>query len=399
MKIFYILFTISILFNLLVVVLDTIPFLRSLIKSLWPVIIKKFFKKHQYKQILNYEKLENSIVKAAEKLSKLDKVKMVWVEYRGFTERIYYFIRFGSMKKFKKYHYPKAFLFYGLSEYYKVNSNKEKLGELKKYFDEFLNENGTPNFTLNKVDQVPFGLTAINMHRIYKEEKYQLFYNNMYNYLHNIENEDGLILYSQSPKHHFQYYDTLGMIIPFLVEYYKITSDSNALKIAKTQLEYYIQYGVDRETYIPSHGIDTRTNIKTGSINWGRGIGWYLLGLTAYHSVTGEYVKELDGIIESLSRVKISNNLYSQFPGSSEDFDASTSTMFLYSFNLSLHNKIGKQEVLNLFSPYINKKGMLTNTSGDTYGPNRYSKSFGYSELSQGMLLLLLSKANNKLSL
>lgn len=110
------------------------------------------------------------------------------------------------------------------------------------------------------------------------------------------------------------------------------------------------------------------------------------------------YNSFLDFLKDNNKIVKISNNLYSQFPGSSEDFDASTSTMFLYSFNLSLHNKIGKQEVLNLFSPYINKKGMLTNTSGDTYGPNRYSKSFGYSELSQGMLLLLLSKANIKLS-
>lgn len=396
MKTFYILFAISVLLNLLVVVFDTIPFLRSLINSMWPTIKSKIFKEKKNKKILNYQKLEESLVKAAETFLKSDKVKMVWSEHRGFTEKTYNYLRFGSRNKFKKYHYPRAYLFYGLSEYHKVNNDVDGQLRLKKYFDKHLDGNGIPTFILNKVDQVPFGLTAINLYRIYKEEKYQLFYNYMYNYLRDIENEKGLILYSQSSKHYFQYYDTLGMIVPFLVEYYKISSDLNALKMAKNQLEYYIEFGVDKNTNIPAHGIDTRSNIKTGSINWGRGIGWYLLGLATYNKVTGEYARELNGISESLSRLKISNKLYSQFPGSSDFFDASTSTMFLYSFSIFKYTKTNKQELLSLFSPYINNNGMLTNTSGDTYGPNRYSKSFGYSELSQGMMLLLLSKVNTQ---
>ena len=67
--------------------------------------------------------------------------------------------------------------------------------------------------------------------------------------------------------------------------------------------------------------------------------------------------------------------------------------MFLYSFSYLRENNYSRKFILNLFSKYISDDGSLMNTSGDTYWLNKYSESFGYSELSQGMLLLLLSRS------
>ena len=130
-------------------------------------------------------------------------------------------------------------------------------------------------------------------------------------------------------------------------------------------MDYYIKFGVDKDTFIPSHGI-TASNIKVGSINWGRGIGWYLLGLAKINEITNDYKKEFVGIYKSLEQLKTEENLYTQFPGSSDLFDASTSTMFLYSFSYLRENNYSRKFILNLFSKYISDDGSLMNTSGDT---------------------------------
>jgi hypothetical protein len=49
-------------------------------------------------------------------------------------------------------------------------------------------------------------------------------------------------------------------------------------------------------------------------------------------------------------------------------------------------------KILKQLSNYISKEGFLLQTSGDTERPNSYSKILGKSELSQGVLLLILSR-------
>lgn len=389
MKVLYFIFAVSILLNLWLFIVDTIPFI-------WPILKRKIFSKNENReekqilQISDYLQFENRLVQKANKMIKSDKIYTIWNEHRGYTETIFNFLRYKSHHNFRAYNYPRAFLYYGLSEYYKKTNDIEGQKNVKRYFDKLIKDNGEPRFSLDKVDQVPFGLVALNLHTLYDEDKYKIFYESIFKFLIKCRNEKGLILYRSGSNNIL--YDLLGMIIPFLVEYYKVTLDSNAIRIAKRQLDNYIEYGVDKETLLPAHGIDLKSNIKIGSINWGRGIGWYLLGLSALYSETGDYNQELCGIYNSLNKVRTSDNLFSQFPGSSKTVDASTSTMFLYSFSFLKEGEMSANEILDLLSPYIDKDGGLMCTSGDTYWLNVYSQSFGYSELSQGMLLLLLSR-------
>src|SRR5690606_38856002 len=103
------------------------------------------------------------------------------------------------------------------------------------------------------------------------------------------------------------------------------------------------QYGVDQVTSIPSHGVSLSHLTKVGSANWGRGIGWYLLGLSALQGALKDYEDELFACYTSLSSLKLENNLYSQYPGSSDYFDASTSALFLYSFNFLEDERVTKK--------------------------------------------------------
>lgn len=362
--------------------MDTVPFLLPKIKRKLKIDSKINSK--------NPIEIEEKIVDAAMKMVKSPKVTMVWSEYGSITKWIFEYLRCGKNSQFRKFNYPRAFLFFGLIRYYISRNDRDKVGEIKKAFDKLLTPDGKPTFNLDKVDQVPFGITAIELYRIYNENKYKVFFENLYQFLFQRKDINGLVFYRKGQQN--QLNDLIGMVVPFLVEYYRITNNAEALIIAKKQLDFYIKYGVDKETYIPAHGINLSSMVKTGSINWGRGIGWYLLGLSSYYEVTGEYYKEFIGIKNSLEKLQLDNKLYSQFPGSSISYDASTSTMFLYSFIHLYELYKDRKELITIFSDFIDKNGYLMQTSGDTYGLNSYSETFGLSELSQGILLLLLSK-------
>jgi hypothetical protein len=114
-----------------------------------------------------------------------------------------------------------------------------------------------------------------------------------------------------------------------------------------------------------------------------------MLGLESIYKYDGSFAAEYIGIVDVLLKLKNDNGLWSQFPGSSLDFDASASTMLL---SCLPENELDYDTVLAAFSSFISDDGFLLNTSGDTYGANRYSETFGKSELSQGMLLYALSR-------
>ncbi len=74
--------------------------------------------------------------------------------------------------------------------------------------------------------------------------------------------------------------------------------------------------------------------MKIGSTNWGRGIGWYLIGLNEVKRTNDFFRNEYKALSEVLIKLRNADGFWSQFLGSSEFFDASTTTMFLYCLGL-----------------------------------------------------------------
>lgn len=381
MIITYILLSLSLIINIVFIYYDSFPFFKK--------VLRNKLQKYRTKRSNTTSHTEQILLSRSMKLADFNKITTFWGDQNGITEKLIRNLFQGTNKEFKQYNYPKAFLLYGLTEYFKKN-NKDQLGLIKKKIDVIITNEGLPLFEFDKVDQIPFGLASLNLYEVYKDEKYREFSSYIYSFLKSKITKNSLILYrTNSTK---QLNDLIGMIVPFLVKYSEFTGNKEALDLAKAQLDYYIEWGVDKETFMPSHGIHLDSKVKVGSINWGRGIGWYLLGLSYYYKATGEYHKELIGLKNTLEKLELKNKLYSQFPGSNNIFDASTSTLFLYCFSYLDDFYRNKEDILNLFAKYIDAKGQLLQTSGDTYGLNKYSNSFGESELSQGILLLILAK-------
>jgi rhamnogalacturonyl hydrolase YesR len=372
-KLIYTLLLASLLVNFAVVLVDTIPFVG-------PKIQQKFFEE----KIIKIDKNYKEIVLGTSILMLDSECNNVWSEPEGFTESLYNIYAGSHSREFKKYNYPKAYLYYGISTYLIKIQDTVRLKVIKGHFDKLIDDKGYPIFQLDKVDQIPYGLTALNLYKVYGDIKYLKFCHILYDIILESTDDENIILYRQDQS--VLLCDVIGMTVPFLIEYATYSGTVEAHNLARIQLEYYIENGVDKETYLPSHGINRDAKIKVGPNNWGRGIGWYLLGLSHFHHATGEFKKEYEGLAMTLDKLRLKNRLWSQFPGSSETFDASASTMFLYCLKpLDTNNTY-------LLNDFISADGYVQQTSGDTYGINNYSKAFGMSDLSQGFLLLILNQ-------
>jgi rhamnogalacturonyl hydrolase YesR len=348
--------------------------------------LERRFKKQTSNEVDMIE-IEKRIVDASLAAIKRKKSIMTWSADNLYL-RLQSIHRARTGREFKNYNYPRAYLMYGISAYLIKAGDEARLNELKHYFDKhYILDNGQPRFHVNKVDQAIFGIVAIHLFTVYEENKYRVFANSLFDFIHANYSKNKIVLYRENTMSELN--DTIGMIVPFLVKYYQFAGNPLALEIARNQLAFFIEHGTDRETYLPSHGIHTITRIKVGSSNWGRGIGWYFIGLKDFHEVSGEFEAQYLGLCNTVRKLKNKEGLWDQFPGSDDTFDASSTTLIIYSLPRKEYNS---EKLIKQLSKYISKEGFILQTSGDTERPNLYSRAFGKSELSQGVLLLILSK-------
>lgn len=375
----YIILITSAFVNILFFYYDFFPFFKN--------ILKEKRKKSTAPTDKDVKAIENEILKTSFDIIEADKQLTTWDKKQYVSEKLYHYIKGTKSDSFKKFHFPVAFLYHGLSSYV-LNKNKESdILRFKAVFDKIIDQTGQPKFTMDKPDQVPFGLTALSLYDKFKEAKYLQFSEYIFQFILTNLDHKGIMLYNKSSDN--QYVDVLGMIVPFLVSYSKVSGDGDALILAKAQIDFFEKHGVDSETFLPSHSFHLKTFIRTGSVNWGRGFGWYLLGINAVNSVDASYVNKMEKIFSSVP--SIGNHIYSQFPGSSQKADLSATMMLLNCFSDSGIITVNKEELINTLQPYV-QDGYVMQTSGDTIGINDYSDFFGKSEFSQGMMLLLLSK-------
>lgn len=76
------------------------------------------------------------------------------------------------------------------------------------------------------------------------------------------------------------YVDLLGMLPPYLAYEYSITNNKKYFNKAIQQFEKFNSFAFDKKFLLPYHGYDLKTGNKEGLLAWGRGLGWYLYGLS-----------------------------------------------------------------------------------------------------------------------
>jgi rhamnogalacturonyl hydrolase YesR len=73
--------------------------------------------------------------------------------------------------------------------------------------------------------------------------------------------------------------DSLGMVCPFLTRYGALYGHSGSMDMAVHQILQFVQQNVDPDTHLPYHAYYSEGPKRLGMQGWGRGTGWYMLGL------------------------------------------------------------------------------------------------------------------------
>lgn len=265
----------------------------------------------------------------------------------------------------------------GLSYWALYHNDTSVLVHLEHLAESFLDEKNSINYEIKSVSQFPIGILFINLYKITGKQKYLEASKNLYKCLVSLCNEEKRIDYFY-PKLKRCYVDVLGMIVPFLIEYYETTNDREAYNIAITNILIYRERGTDLRTGIPCHEYDPSTGIKKGLANWGRGIGWYLLALAYCPEI------ETSQLFESVNHLD-----YRQYP-LSDDSKYDTSVELLFEIFKQSRVK-GRAFNLKEIKKHTTREGFIDGCSGDT----AFSEQTCFAPFCNGFLLMLITRFSN----
>ena len=217
--------------------------------------------------------------------------------------------------------------------------------------------------------------------------------------------EDGTVCYRKDIEN-YRLVDTIGMICPFLIRYGVMNNKQEPIDLAIRQIEKYSRYGVHAGTNIPAHAYHVKNKVPMGIFGWGRGVGWYALGLidsyeelTRDHPKKGYLRKNIALLAESLIKFQRPDGGWGHsFFMDDNIYDSSATSMALYFLKKSLMNNIISGEVyikaldkgMLMLERSTRKDGTVDYSQGDTKGIGTYSTLFREMPFTQGIVLALL---------
>ena len=248
-----------------------------------------------------------------------------------------------------KINWPTGLVAKSLSDYYMKNKNSEEariiLDCLKKYYDKWISH-GCKRYYL---DDVFSGMALIDLHQMTGDEKYKKAADTMVKYLFDHETDRaGSLPYRPNQKNGYIFADGIGMICPFLCKYGSTYGDMNAINLAVTQIQNFIEYGMDAKTGLPYHGYHYETGVKYGIVGWGRAAGWLMIGMSeslaymendrpSYEMIKQSYRR----LVDKVEAYQLEGGLYSWQLGAKEGpIDTSATAMILYAIARSLETKV-----------------------------------------------------------
>lgn len=291
------------------------------------------------------------------------------------------------------FNFPMAFMLVGLLDHYSATGDKRSLADTVRKSVDLISEAGELKFRIDKVDQATFGLVFLRLHEATSDPRYLAGAKQVYEAILAFRGGDGLYRYRLGLDVFF--IDTVGLLCPFLVRYAEVTGTPSAKEDAERQVRFALSHCTETRHGLALHAFDLRLEQPLGSVNWSRGMGWLMIGLSAV-AQTGSGADLIEAIrryADVLARFQEPAGHWPQFLGHTNDrkIDSSATLMFLYAFQQSGVRSMQTAEMLALAGLCVDRRGRVVHASGDTIYLNKYSRAKGASELSQGLMLSLLS--------
>ena len=308
----------------------------------------------------------------------------------------------GNYSKSTIQHWQHAALLLGLNEDKDNKANES----INKYLNSHFYDNGQWK---EKPEFVDCAILSYAVMKYDTADKYKPSLDYTYELIKELVGEDNTVKYRKSMPN-YRYVDTVGFISPFLVRYGLKYNDEKAIELGIKQITEYYKYGFDCENNIPFHAYDVNNKYKLGLCGWGRGLGWFAIGLIdAWIELpsSNEYKNVLEKIVikyaNTILKVQLDNGGFGWTVTRKETrIDSSTTaTLGYFLVCASEIEEItescleGYNKAIKYLMSVTKKNGEVDFSQGDTKDIGVYSMLFDILPFAQGFALRSTVKSDS----
>jgi unsaturated rhamnogalacturonyl hydrolase len=315
----------------------------------------------------------------------------------------------GNYTKSAIQHWQEASLILGLSEYTQQSGDKEAKDRILKFLKTMFNCNGQWIEKPKHVDAAILAYAVMKADSIRTDtNKYKHAFDYIWKLIKEHIGKDGTVRYRNSMES-YRYVDTIGFICPFLIAYGIKYNKQQCVQLAIKQIKEYEKYGMLQEHHIPSHAYKIENKVPLGLYGWGRGCGWFAIGLIDSWRELPEdnlYKAELEEIIKKFAKSAMSfqqkNGCWNWSVTRNESRADSSTTVTLGWFMLNaaqVNDSSGDylksaEKAINYLMSVTRKNGTVDFSQGDTKDIGVYSTLFNILPFTQGFCIRMINFYN-----
>lgn len=306
----------------------------------------------------------------------------------------------GNYTKSAIQHWQEASLLLGLSESLKQKEHQAIISEIEKFLNNKFDSNGNWRKKPKNIDGTMLAYAVMKLPNV-DMDHYKKAWDYIWDLIRDHIGSDGTVQYRKN-MNDYRYVDTIGFICPFLVLYGARYKKNECIELAVKQIKEYEKNGMLHSHYVPFHAYKIDNKIPLGLNGWGRGLGWFALGLTdTWNEIPSEstYKNELKEIVQKFSKTVIQSQ---QDNGSwnwtvtldeCRSDSSATASLCWFLLNASKIENISNQclKSYEKGTKYLMKvtrrNGVVDFSQGDTKGIGVYSMEFNKLPFTQGLCI------------
>ncbi|MBD2872034.1 glycoside hydrolase family 88 protein [Paenibacillus arenilitoris] len=314
----------------------------------------------------------------------------------------------GNYTKSAIQHWQEASLLLGLYEYLRHSRDRKTEDEIRTFLNAKFDAAGGWKQKPGQIDAAILGYAVMKLDFV-DVNRYRKAFDEIWELIRDHIGEDGTVQYRKSMKH-YRYVDTIGFICPFLVAYGTRYGIKECVTLAVKQLQEYERHGMHGKYYIPSHAYHLDSAMPLGLYGWGRGLGWFAIGLAdawlelpAGHgskAVLEEMIKKFAGSVLDFQRPDGNWN-WSVARGESRPDSSTTATLGWFLLQASKIGEIrescerGASLAVRYLMKVTRRSGAVDFSQGDTKDIGVYSMLFNILPFTQGFCIRVVNHHNH----
>jgi len=342
-------------------------------------------------------------VKGIQWLNKTPKIKVT-----DNTRLVVIDILKGNYTKSAIQHWQEASLLLSFSEYLKEKEDNKVINEIKKYLNKRFDSNGNWRKTPEYIDGAMLAYAIMKL-PIKEVDNYKNAWDSTWNMIKDHIGLDGTVQYRKFMKN-YRYVDTIGFICPFLVLYGTKYNKNECIDLAIKQIKEYEKFGFLENSNIPCHAYELGKKIPLGLYGWGRGLGWFAIGLIDAWNELPDISKYKPMLKESVKKFALAIMNFQQEDGNwnwivtrseCRADSSTTATLGWFLINAAQINEISKEclasteKSINYLMKVTRRNGSVDFSQGDTKDIGVYSMLFNILPFTQGFCIRLINYFEN----